>query len=108
MLDPYQIISFDEETTKMVWKKLNGETVSMNLKDKALTDYRSVHPSHYVDTSNQKIVMLNTLYTRVGFIENKILYIKASQFDFDRWSHEIYPNSDNAKVYDILMNNSLQ
>jgi hypothetical protein len=105
MSDSYQIISFDEETTKMVWKKLNGETVSMNLNDRKFTDYRGVHPTmHYLDTNNNQIVMVPTICPREKFVDNNILFIKASQFDFDRWSHEIYPKSDNAKVYDILMN----
>jgi hypothetical protein len=103
MTDSYKISSFDETSSTMVWK-LIGKTFSMNLKDRELTDYRSVHPSHYLDTSNTQIVMIPTMCSRISFVDNNILFIKASQFEFDRWCYEIFPKSDNAKVYTILMN----
>ena len=101
----YKIVSFDPETTKMVWKLSNGNTVSKVLKDEDLTNYRGVNPHcHYVDTSNNTIVIIDTPGSRVGIVSQNDLYIKASQVDFDTWMYNTSPGSDNAKVYRLLTN----
>jgi hypothetical protein len=101
----YEIVSFDPNTTKMVWKLSNGNTVSKVLEDEALVNYRGVNPyCHYVDTSNNTIVIIDTPGSRVGIVSQNELYIKASQVDFDTWMYNTVPGSDNAKVYRMLTN----
>ena len=101
----YQIVSFDPETTMMVWKLSNGNTVSKVLEGDNLTNYRGVNPEcHYVDTSNNTIVILYNQGSRVGITSQKILYVKATQFDYDTWMYNTVPDSDNAKVYRLLTN----
>tara|TARA_B110000444_G_C18354741_1_gene373346 strand:- start:50 stop:388 length:339 start_codon:yes stop_codon:yes gene_type:complete len=101
----YEIVSFDPKTTMMVWKLSNGNTISKVLEDDGFINYRGVNPyCHYVDTSNNTIVIINTPGNRIGIVENNILYTKASQFDYDTWMHNTKPDSDNAKVYRMLTN----
>ena len=101
----YQIVSFDPETTKMVWKLSNGNTVTKILEDENWTNYRGVNTHyHYVDTSNNTIVIIDTPGQRLATVDDNILYMKASQFDYDTWMHNTEPGSDNAKVYSMLIN----
>lgn len=104
----YQIIHFDPKTTKMVWKLSNGTSVSKVLEDEGLTNYSAVNPyCHYVDTSNNTIVIINTPVSRVGIVSQNGLYMKATQVDFDSWMYTTNPDSDNAKVYHMLTNSDL-
>ena len=35
---------------------------------------------------------------------DKIRYKQATQYDFDRWCFKNYPDSDNGKIYNLLIN----
>jgi len=99
----YEIISFDPSTSIMVWKIKNNKKFQLSLEDENLTNYLEVHTSHYLDTSTNNIVMINTPSNRVGFVENNHIYIRATQFDFDQWNYKLNKSFDNSKVYAILM-----
>ena len=42
--------------------------------------------------------------SRIFIIDNGILFKKANQFDYDQWMSKEFPDSDNAKVFNILIN----
>ena len=98
----YTIIDFDQTTTNMTWK-VNNKDFKLNLKENKFTDYRSIGMYHYIDTSNNDIVLIEYPIPRVGYIEHNIFYRKATQFEFDRWMVNEYPNSANSKIYNLLM-----
>jgi hypothetical protein len=101
----YKIVSFDPETTTMVWKLSNGNTVSKVLEGDNLVNYRGVNPHcHYLDTSNNTIVIIDTPGSRVSITSNNVMYMKATQFEYDTWMYNTVPDSDNAKVYRLLTN----
>jgi hypothetical protein len=101
-MSEYKIISFDPSTTIMVWK-LKNKTFQLSLTDANLTDYLSVQPSQYLDTSNNTIVLIQTKYNPPKLFENNNIYIRATQFEFDKWNYMLDKSYTNSKVYAILM-----
>ena len=67
-------------------------------------DYRKVNPKHYVNKNSGDIVLLEDI-NRIGTVIDGELYVKATQFEFDKWQSTIDMNSnnDNSKIYNKLM-----
>ena len=74
-------------------------------------DYRKVNNKHYLDTSNNDIIMIDCL--RPFTVINNIFFRQATQFEFDRWQFNKMVGSngleyqkelcDNALIYKVLM-----
>jgi hypothetical protein len=106
----YSVYTFNNQTKEMVFKFLDQHLHTINLKDSNLTQYGSVNPTHhYFDTKTETIVNLcQPNNSRIFNIDNDgVLYRKATQFEFDRWMSQEFPESDNAKVFNILINSTI-
>jgi hypothetical protein len=102
----YSVYAFNNQTKDMVFKFSDKHLHTINLKDYNLTQYGSVNPTHhYFDTKTKTIVNLcQPNNSRIFNIDNDgVLYRNATQFEFDRWMSQEFPESDNAKVYKILV-----
>jgi hypothetical protein len=102
----YLINSFDHITGNMTFKLNNGKTHKINIPTK-FNDYRSVNYNyHYFDPRTNTIVIIqppNNLRSCVTDNDGTLL-TKATQYQFDKWMMEVYPETDNAKIYNILLN----
>jgi hypothetical protein len=69
--------------------------------------YLKVSPKHYVDTQDDSIVVINDpiLTRKIIIIDNKNIYRKAQQWEYDRFEHINFPLSDNSKFYTHLIFN---
>jgi hypothetical protein len=102
----YSVYAFNNQTKDMVFKFSDQHLHTINLKDSNLTQYGSVNPTHhYFDTKTETIVNLcQPNNSRIFNIDNDgVLYRNATQFEFDRWMSQEFPESDNSKVYKILV-----
>ena len=77
---------------------------SVNIVDE-FNDYRKVSDSHYLDTSNNTIVILN-IFRTCTVIDN-VVYRKATQFEFDRWQYDKKIGFNGLEDQDKLCDNAL-
>lgn len=102
----YTVHAFNVDNGEIVFKFDDGRIHSINLYDSELKKYEGVNSFlHYVDVKLNTIVRLNPPHTGRLFIVDTDgkLYRKASQHDYDFWMTKEFPNSDNAKIYRILI-----
>lgn len=101
----YSVYTFNNQTGDMVFKFSDQHLHTINLKESNLTEYEGVTKYHYFDTKNKTIVRIGEPNnSRIFIIDNGILFKKANQFDYDQWMSKEFPDSDNAKVFNILIN----
>ena len=91
--------------------KVEGIENNKSIDITKFNDYRKVNNRHYLDTSNNDIVLIECF--RPITVYNNVVFRRANQFEFDRWHFEkrIGSNglenqedlSDNALVYAELM-----
>jgi len=98
----YQILELSDRIIKF---KYNNAIIDINLKD--YLDYRKVSCRHYINKNNN-IILLPEYFNKLVFIDtpndrqfdnNKDVYIRSNQFQFDFWNFLEYPDSDNSKIY---------
>ena len=93
----------------------NDKTFNINYMD--FNDYCKVHDRHYYNSEKNEVIIVDNEAKRNGWravsieflrkeitIDNKI-YTKCTQCQFDKWHAKIYPNTHNAKVYNLLIKN---
>jgi len=99
----YSVHTFNTDTGEIVFKFSDGTLYTINLIESKLTKYEGVNPTyHYFDTRLESIVKM--MINRVVTIDNDgTLYRRATQPDYDKWMTKEFPNSDNAKIYNILV-----
>jgi hypothetical protein len=106
----YSVFKFNEQTSDIVFQFSDQHLYTINLKNSNLTQYGSVNPMyHYFDTKNNTIVKVtepNNLRT-INIDNCGVLYRKATQFEFDKWMAQEFPDSDNAKIFNILINSTI-
>ena len=77
------------------------------------SDYRKVSPKHYSNKNNE-IILVPEYFNRIVYLDSpsqgeivpdRDVYMAATQYGFDLWHNINYPNSDNAKVYNKIVNN---
>jgi hypothetical protein len=100
----YTLTNFNRDTGIITFIRDNDhKEFSINCKE--FRDYRGVTQSHYIEINTGNII-LNNLPTRVIVGEPDNLYKRAKQSEFDLWHTTLdeYMNTDNAKVYNLIMN----
>lgn len=104
----YSVFKYNDQTSDIVFQFSDQHLHTINLKDSDLTQYGSVNPiCHYFDTKNNTIVNINEPNnSRIFIIDNGILFRKANQFEYDKWMAQEFPDSDNAKIFNILINST--
>ena len=111
----YTIESFDRVTGNLTFKinNQNRDTLILNVKkDKSpnFSDYRRVPDNAYLEEDTDDIVLLKLPQFRAVLppsvyqdIDDKsIRFLKASQYEYDKWSAREFPESDNAKVFNLI------
>mgnify|MGYP005715462721 FL=1 len=111
----YTIESFDTVTGNLTFRinNQNSDTLILNVKkDKRpnFSDYRRVPDNVYLEEDTNDIVLLELPQFRAVFppsvyqdIDDKsIRFLKASQYEYDKWSAKEFPDSDNAKVFNLI------
>ena len=104
----YTVHAFNPDNGEIVFKFDNGRIHSINLFESKLSKYEGVNTfCHYVDVKLNTIVRLDYLQSGRLFTtdNNGKLFRKATQYDYDYWMTKEFPNSDNAKIYKILIEN---
>jgi len=105
----YTVHAFNPTDGEIIFKFDNGRIHSINIYKSNFTKYENVNTfHHFVDTRSKSIVYLNLDNCSKTFtLDDKgILYRKANQYDYDKWMTKEYPNSDNAKIFNILIPNN--
>lgn len=99
----YTVQSFNAENGEILFKFTNGDLKTINLYESNLRQYEGVNPQyHYVDSVSEDIVRMSI--NRVTVIDNNgVLYMRATQGEYDKWMSRKFPESDNAKVFNILL-----
>lgn len=99
----YSIIDFNRKTGDIRFD-VNGTEKIINAK--IYDDYRRPCNMHYYDSNNKSVVIINEPCLRPIMKDTDgSLYVKATQYQFDKWMSEHYPDSDNSKVYTQLIAN---
>ena len=111
----YTIECFDNVTGNITFRidNQNSDTLILNIKkDKRpnFSDYRSVPDNAYLEEDTDDIVLLKLPQFRAVLppsvyqdIDDKsIRFLKASQYEYDKWSAREFPDSDNAKVFNLI------
>ena len=111
----YTIESFDSVSGNLTFKvnNQNSDTLVLNVKkDKRpnFSDYRNVPDNAYLEEDTDDIVLLKLPQFRAVLppsvyqdIDDKsIRFLKASQYEYDKWSAREFPDSDNAKVFNLI------
>lgn len=105
--------------TIVYFNKSNGDITFMNtqnLKKHVISlldynDYRRVSPTHYYNMEHNEVIMLKEPVLFRPFVTSALIpsiedqgkmYYPCQQWQFDKWNTKEYPNSDNAKVYNII------
>ena len=103
----YEITSFDFDTDKIHFKIYNGESIvssSIGFEDKSDMDGYMVASSHYRD-SNGEIWKIKNIHTKIIKVDNGETYIKARQWELDKWMKIKSPDCINAIIYDKITKN---
>ena len=111
----YIIENFDNVSGNLTFKinNQNRDTLILNVKkDKRpnFSDYRNVPDNAYLEEDTDDIVLLKLPSFRAVLppsvyqdTDNKsIRFLKASQYEYDKWSAREFPDSDNAKVFNLI------
>ena len=111
----YTIESFDNVTGDITFliNNQNSDTLIINVKkDKRpnFSGHRRVPDNAYIEEDTSDIVLLNLPQFRAFLppsvyhdIDGKsIRFLKASQYEYDKWSVREFPDSDNAKVFNLI------
>ena len=111
----YTIESFDTVTGNITFRidNQNSDTLVINVKkDKCpnFSDYRRVPDNAYIEEDTNDIVLLDLPQFRAVLppsvyqdIDDKsIRFLTASQYEYDKWHTREYPDSDNAKVFNLI------
>ena len=77
----------------------NSNTLLLHFPIKSYNTYLQVNVKHYVDSKTKEIVLLPDIHNRVITIIDGVSYAQATQYEYDKWMSQIYPDSDNAIIY---------
>ena len=102
----YSVHAFNPDNGEIVFKFDDGRIHSINLYDSELKKYEGVNNFyHYLDVKLKTIVRLSPPYNGRLFTtdNNGNLFKKATQYDYDNWMTKEFPDSDNAKIFRILI-----
>ena len=98
----YSIVDF---VTPNLIIKVEGIENNKSIDIYKFNDYRKVNNLHYLDTSNNDIVLLECF--RPISVSNNVLFRRANQFEFDRWQFEKRIGSNGLENQDNLSDNAL-
>ena len=111
----YTIESFDRVSGNLTFRinNQNSDTLILNVKkDKRpnFSGYRRVPDNAYLEEDTDDIVLLELPQFRAFLppsvyqdIDDKsIRFLKASQYEYDKWHTREYPDTDNAKVFNLI------
>ena len=103
------------------FNKSNGDMTFMSLENSSkhvinvlqYDDYRRVSPQHYYNMEHNEVILVKEDQQSMRpFVSSALIpsiedqgktYYHCQQWQFDKWHINTYPNSDNAKVYNLLM-----
>ena len=110
----YSITNFNKSNGDMTFTNpYNGKTHTINVL--RYLNYLSVNHQHYYNKElNEVILVKEALQSFRPFVlnnmsrpkitdENNVTYYACQQWEFDKWHLNDFPTSDNAKVYNLLM-----
>ena len=110
----YTIKYFNKSNGDMTFTNpYNGKSHTINVL--RYQNYLSVNHQHYYNKElNEVILVKEDLQSMRPFVqnnmsrpeitdENNVTYYACQQWEFDKWHLNEFPNSDNAKVYNLLM-----
>lgn len=117
----YSIEIFDKQTGDITFKVRlsNGDSrmTKINIlpsrNNLNLSDYRQKPDRGYINEDNGNIEIIGTLFgidnpcrlIPPPFIyNNETKYTLATQYDYDKWCNEHFPDCDNAKIFRLLNN----
>lgn len=82
--------------------KKNGQMIEhkINMQKENLLDYGSVHPSHYRDEKGNIVII--PYDNRLVHYQDNEMFIKARQWEYDKWCTREFPDSANARLYRIF------
>lgn len=102
------------------FNKSNGDMTFMSLENSnkhvinvlQYDDYRRVTNKHYYNMEHNEVILVKEdLQSMRPFVTSTLIpsiedqgkiYYTCQQWQFDKWHIKDFPNSDNAKVYNIL------
>ena len=102
----YQIKDVDYSSGKIIFHFLD---VDMEYKINYIGEniYSFVNTKyHYIDVNTNNVIVIDDdVSTRRIFINDSDnnLYKKATQFEFDRWMAKEFPSSENALIYNTII-----
>ena len=117
----YSIEIFDKQTGDITFKVRlsNGDSrmtkinILPNRNNLNLSDYRQKPNRGYINRDNGNIEIVGTLFGIDNpdrpippplIYNNETKYTLATQYDYDKWSNEHFPECDNAKIFRLLNN----
>ena len=107
----YTIIAFypEDGTLEFEHTALKNK-IAFKLSEDQEKKYRKVQDMHYLDLETKEIIIINdpVQIKRLMLIDTDgKMYKRATQADFDEWMNIKYPDSDNAKVYNLFNEKSV-
>ena len=106
----YEITSFDFDTDQIHFKIYNGESMTssyVGFHNKKDMDNYMVASSHYRDSKGE-IWKIKNVHTKMIKVDNGETYIKARQWELDRWMKIKSPDCINAIIYDKITRNGFR
>lgn len=103
MTTKYEPIGFDFGNKTINFKIFNSSDKSIIFKNvEEMKKYELVNPKvHFRDINGDIVLIRNREKSLVVKTETET-FIKARQWEYDKWLSRKYPNSINAKVYSKL------
>lgn len=102
----YEPTSFDFDKKRIYFLIKNGKStlstyITFN-KSQELSMYESVNKECHFRDIKGDIVVIQNCSTKLVSVINGETFIKARQWEYDRWMSKKYPNTINSIVYQIL------
>lgn len=99
----YEPTSFDFDKKRIYFLLRNGLSIYITFEKKQeLIMYEGVNKESHFRDVNGDIVVIQNCPRRLVSVINGETFIKARQWEYDRWMNKKYPNTVNACVYNIL------
>ena len=104
----YEVSNYNPETDLIEFENVSSkQKFTFKNSDDMENKYRKVHYKHYIEIETGDFIMIDSeVETRRIFIQNTDgkLFRRATQSEMDEWMSVHYPDSDNAKVFNIFKN----
>ena len=104
----YEVSNYNPETELIEFENVSSkQKFTFKNSDDMENKYRKVHYKHYIEIETGDFIMIDSeVETRRLFIQNTDgkLFRRATQSEMDKWMSVHYPESDNAKDFNIFKN----